>query len=182
VPSNDSIDNSFFSRQRVQLGIFIMSTPSNSDPDLIDFARRIAHAHCNTPSASCRLHDEQGCFSKTYIVTLEDQSNIIVQFRDTPLDLSLYEVARGTSFFARIYTRPLSFCREIGSPGSNYREEERRYCCFQARLHHELHRRINVEFCSWCLARRLGRRRCDRWPTWRCVIALYSWPRLLGGR
>ena len=133
-----------------------MSASSSSEPDLIDLARRIAHAHCNTPSVSCRLHDEQGSFSKTYIVKLEDQSNIIVQFRDTPLDLSLYEVARGTSFFARIYIHPLIFCREIRSPRSNYREEERRYRCFQACLYHELHRRIHVEFCSWCLARRLG--------------------------
>ncbi|KIM49744.1 hypothetical protein M413DRAFT_15624 [Hebeloma cylindrosporum] len=69
-----------------------MSVPS--EPDFIDLARKITHAHCNIPSVSCRLHDEQGCFSKTYLVKLEDQSNIIVQFRDTPLDLSLYEVAR----------------------------------------------------------------------------------------
>ncbi|KXN82017.1 hypothetical protein AN958_03315 [Leucoagaricus sp. SymC.cos] len=71
-----------------------MSAPSSSEPDFIDLARTVADAHCNTPSVSCRLHDEQGCFSKTYIVTLEDQSKVIVQFRDTPLDLSLYELAR----------------------------------------------------------------------------------------
>jgi len=134
-----------------------MSALPSSEPDLIGLARMIAHAHYSTLSVSFRLHDEQGFFSKTYIVKLEDQSNIIVQFRDDPLDLSLYEVARGTSFFARIYICPLSFCREIRSPRSNYREEERRYHRrFQACLHHELHRRINVEFCSWCLARRLG--------------------------
>lgn len=107
------IHRTFFSHQHVQLGlnrIFIMSAPSSSEPDLIDLARRIAHAHCNTPSVSCRLHDEQGQFSKTYIAKFEDQSksNIIVQFRDTPLELSIYEVARGTSFSARIYTLPLT--------------------------------------------------------------------------
>ena len=52
-----------------------------------------------TDNRSCRLHDEQGHFSQTYIVKLEDQSNLIVQFRDTPLDFSLYELARRTFFF-----------------------------------------------------------------------------------
>ncbi|KIJ48350.1 hypothetical protein M422DRAFT_162733 [Sphaerobolus stellatus SS14] len=70
-----------------------MSAPSSSEPDFIDLARAVAHAHCNTSSVSCRLHDAQGYFSKTYIVKLEDQSDVIVQFRDTPLDLSLYELA-----------------------------------------------------------------------------------------
>jgi hypothetical protein len=55
-----------------------MSAPYSSEPDFIDLARTIAHAHCNTPSVSCRLHDEQGCFSQTYIVKLEDQSDVIV--------------------------------------------------------------------------------------------------------
>ena len=78
-----------------------MSALSNLELDFIDLARKIAHAHCNTPRISCRLHDEQGQFSQTYIVKLEDQSNLIVQFRDTPLDLSLYELARRTPFFFR---------------------------------------------------------------------------------
>ena len=80
-----------------------MSALSSSELDLIDLARKIAHAHCNTPSVSCRLHDEQGQFSRTYIVQLEDQSNLIVQFRDTPLDLSLYELARRMFFFSPEY-------------------------------------------------------------------------------
>jgi len=88
-----------------------MSAPS-SEPDFLDLARAVAHAHRNTPSVSCRLHDEQGYFSKTYIVKLEDQSNVIVQFRDTPLNLSLYELARRTSFFVRICTFPLSVSPE----------------------------------------------------------------------
>lgn len=89
-----------------------MSAPSISEPDFIDLAEKIAHAHCNIPSVSCRLHDEQGYFSQTYIVKLEDQSNVIVQFRNTPLDLSLYELARRTSFFARICTCPPSVSAE----------------------------------------------------------------------
>ena len=89
-----------------------MSVPPSSKPDFIDLARTIAHAHCNTTSVSCRLHDEQGCFSQTYIVELEDQSHVVVQFRDTPLDLSHYVVAHRTSFFARICTCPLSASAE----------------------------------------------------------------------
>ena len=165
----------------------IMSAPSSSEPDLIDLARRIAHAHCNTPSVSCHLHDEQDYFSKTYIVKLEDQSNIIVRFRDTPLDLSFYEVARGTLFFARIYTPPLSFCREIGSSRSNYREEERRYRCFQACLHHELHR-WNSALGAWpgawdddaAIAGQLGDAlsRCIVGPNSSEVVQSYIIPRL----
>ncbi|KIJ44676.1 hypothetical protein M422DRAFT_60044 [Sphaerobolus stellatus SS14] len=70
-----------------------MSAPSSSESDFIDLARAVVHAHCNTPSVSCRLHDEQGYFSKTYIMKLEGKSDVIVQFRETPLDLSLYDVS-----------------------------------------------------------------------------------------
>ena len=52
---------------------------------------------------------------------LKDHSHIIVQFRDTPLDLSHHAllVARRTSFFVPEHTLvPLSVRREIGSPGS----------------------------------------------------------------
>jgi hypothetical protein len=102
-----------------------MSSPK---PDLINLARTIAHAHCKTRSVSCRLHDEQGCFSQTYIVELENQSPVIVQFRDTPLDLSYYVLARRTSFLHPEYMHlsPERVCREIGNPGSSYREEEHR--------------------------------------------------------
>ena len=70
---------------------------SSSKPDFIDLARTIANAHFNTTSVSCRLHEEQGYFSQTYVVELEDQFQVIVQFRDTPLDLSHYVLARRTS-------------------------------------------------------------------------------------
>jgi hypothetical protein len=89
-----------------------MMTQSSLEPDYIDLASAIAHAHCDLQSVYCRLHDEQGSFSETYIVELEDQSNIIVQFRDTPLDLSLYELARRTSFFVRLSIWPLSVSAE----------------------------------------------------------------------
>ncbi|THU95203.1 hypothetical protein K435DRAFT_666900 [Dendrothele bispora CBS 962.96] len=76
-----------------------MSGSSNSESDLIALASSVAQTHYNAPSVSCRLHDEQGEFSKTYIVELEDQLRTIVQFRDTPLDLSLYDVAYGVADF-----------------------------------------------------------------------------------
>ena len=81
--------------------------------DFIDLARTIANARFsfNATSVSCRLHDEQGCFSLTYVVELEDQSYVIVQFRDTPLDLSHYVLARRTSFFASMLV-PLSVSAE----------------------------------------------------------------------
>jgi len=68
---------------------------------------------------NCRnhLHEEQGCFGQTYVIKLEDQSKVIVQFRDTPLEL-----ARRTSLLYRqnMHLFPELVCREIGSPGSNY--------------------------------------------------------------
>ena len=90
------------------------SAPPSSNPDFIDLARTIAHAHFRTTSVSCRLHEEQGCFSQTYVVELEDHSHVVVQFRDTPLDLSHYVLARRTSFFfwSRISTCPLSVSAE----------------------------------------------------------------------
>ena len=56
---------------------------------------------------------------------LEDQSEVIVQFRDTPPDLSLYGLACRTSLLFRQNTRlfPELVCRENRRPGSNYREE-----------------------------------------------------------
>ena len=48
-----------------------MSAPSSSKQDFTDLARTIVHDHFNATSVSCRLHDEQGCFSQIYIVELE---------------------------------------------------------------------------------------------------------------
>ena len=161
-----------------------MSALSSSKPDFTDLAKAIARAHFNTTSVSCRLHDEQGSFSRTYVVELKDQSHVIVQFRDTPLDLSHYVLARRTFYFILFYffrqnmdSSPEHVCREIGNPGSNYREDEHRYHCFRSCVHHELHPRIDVDFSSGIL----GGGRSDRWPTLRGVISLYRWPRLLRG-
>lgn len=76
-----------------------MAAPIDSDQASIDLAKTAAATYSNALTVSCRLHEEQGNFSKTYVVKLEDQSKVIVQFRATLLDLSLYEFARRTSFW-----------------------------------------------------------------------------------
>lgn len=79
-----------------------MSTTSSLDPQYsINLAKAVAYNHFNKNIEYCRLHDEQGLFSKTYVVRFKDQSAVVVQFRDNPLDLSLYKMARRTSFFAK---------------------------------------------------------------------------------
>ncbi|KAF5369725.1 hypothetical protein D9757_011994 [Collybiopsis confluens] len=70
-----------------------MTAPSSSESDSIAVAESVAKAHFNVQIVSCRLHDEQGAYSKTFVVELEDQSKAVVQFRESPLNLSLYELA-----------------------------------------------------------------------------------------
>ncbi|KAI9706859.1 MAG: hypothetical protein M1820_004638 [Bogoriella megaspora] len=57
-------------------------------------ARQLAHLHSGIPAKKARAPRPQGFFSRTMIVTLQNDEEIVIQFRPEPLDLDSFKVAR----------------------------------------------------------------------------------------
>ncbi|KAL5533878.1 hypothetical protein ACEPAG_338 [Sanghuangporus baumii] len=65
-----------------------------TDKQLIAEARVVAQGYCYSSPVSSRVLKEQGMFSKTTCVTLEDGSEVIVQFKDNEIDTTKMALAR----------------------------------------------------------------------------------------
>lgn len=57
-------------------------------------ARQLAHSHSGIPAKKARGPCIQGFFSRTVIVTLQNDEEVVIQFRPEPLDLEPFELAR----------------------------------------------------------------------------------------
>ncbi|KAI9658972.1 MAG: hypothetical protein M1821_001932 [Bathelium mastoideum] len=57
-------------------------------------ARRLAHLHSGISAKKARGPRPQGFFSRTVIVTLQNDEDVVIQFRPEPLDLEPFQVAR----------------------------------------------------------------------------------------
>lgn len=57
-------------------------------------ARQLAHSHSGIPVKKAQGPRLQGFFSRTVIVTLQNDDKLVIQFRPEPLDLETFEVAR----------------------------------------------------------------------------------------
>lgn len=66
----------------------------NSSRQQIDKARQLAALHIRTPTTSARCVQPQGFFSRTVIVTLQTDEEVVIQFRPEPLDLEPFTLAR----------------------------------------------------------------------------------------
>ncbi|KAK0434541.1 uncharacterized protein EV420DRAFT_1282482 [Desarmillaria tabescens] len=78
-------------------------TPITKSTLVAKLSRPKAIAEAKLAAASCfsqavtaaRVHDEQGCFSLTLVVTFENEDEVIVQLQDCEIDLSKVALARG---------------------------------------------------------------------------------------
>ncbi|OCB90380.1 hypothetical protein A7U60_g2390 [Sanghuangporus baumii] len=81
--------------------IFVQTTMSPSliarltDKQLIAEARVVAKGYCYSIPISSRMLQDQGMFSKTTCVTLEDGTEVIIQFKDNEIDTTKVALARG---------------------------------------------------------------------------------------
>ncbi|KAL8908650.1 MAG: hypothetical protein Q9171_005362 [Xanthocarpia ochracea] len=57
-------------------------------------AQQLAHLHSGIPTKKARTSRPPGFFSRTVIVTLQNDEEVVIQFRPEPLDLEPFEVAR----------------------------------------------------------------------------------------
>ncbi|KAL8724464.1 MAG: hypothetical protein Q9166_007933 [cf. Caloplaca sp. 2 TL-2023] len=57
-------------------------------------ARQLAHLHSGIPAKKARTPRPLGFFSRTVIVTLQNDEEVVIQFRPEPLDLEPFEIAR----------------------------------------------------------------------------------------
>lgn len=57
-------------------------------------ARQLAHSHSGIPAKKAECPCLQGFFSRTVIVTLKNDEDVVIQFRPEPLDLEPFELAR----------------------------------------------------------------------------------------
>ncbi|KAK1226978.1 hypothetical protein PQX77_010046 [Marasmius sp. AFHP31] len=60
----------------------------------LEEAQAAASSYYTSPPVSARMHENQGMFSRTVIVTLADNTEIIVQLKDNEIDLSKVVLAR----------------------------------------------------------------------------------------
>lgn len=57
-------------------------------------ARQLAHSHSGIPAKKAQGPCIQGFFSRTVIVTLRNDEEVVIQFRPDPLDLEPFDLAR----------------------------------------------------------------------------------------
>jgi hypothetical protein len=57
--------------------------------------KRPASKHLHVPATDAKPVEVQGCFSKTFDVSMEDGRNVIIQLRIEPLDAKPFAVAHG---------------------------------------------------------------------------------------
>lgn len=57
-------------------------------------ARQLAHSHSGIPAKNAQGASLQGFFSRTLIVTLQNNEEVVIQFRPEPLDLEPFDLAR----------------------------------------------------------------------------------------
>jgi len=57
-------------------------------------AKQLAHSHSGIPAKKARGPHTQGFFSRTMIVTLQNDDEVIIQFRPEPMDLQPFKTAR----------------------------------------------------------------------------------------
>lgn len=57
-------------------------------------AKQLAHSHSGIPAKKAQGPCLQGFFSRTVIVTLQNDDDVVIQFRPEPLDLEPFELAR----------------------------------------------------------------------------------------
>ena len=65
-----------------------------TEKQLLAEARTVAQGYCFSPPVSLCMHKDQGLFSKTTRVILEDGSEVIVQFKDNEIDTTKMALAR----------------------------------------------------------------------------------------
>lgn len=66
-----------------------------TNDDALKAARIAAEDYHKSPIVSLSSHDDQGCFSATFIVNYADKTEAIVQLRDGRIDTALVALARG---------------------------------------------------------------------------------------
>ncbi|EPE36496.1 hypothetical protein GLAREA_08659 [Glarea lozoyensis ATCC 20868] len=62
----------------------------------LEKARELAEAHYNLGVEKSEGVEVQGFYSRTFIVTLQDKMEVVIQFRPEPLDLAPFKLARKT--------------------------------------------------------------------------------------
>jgi hypothetical protein len=65
----------------------------NTEAKQLEKAKELAQAHYNMGVEKVEV---QGFYSRTFIVTLEDKLEVVIQFRAEPLDLAPFKLARKT--------------------------------------------------------------------------------------
>ncbi|CUS08874.1 unnamed protein product, partial [Tuber aestivum] len=71
-----------------------LPTCLNTESKQVKKAKQLAHSHSGIPAKKARGPRIQGFFSRTMIVTLRSDEEVIIQFRPEPMDMEPFKIAR----------------------------------------------------------------------------------------
>ncbi|KAG0633025.1 hypothetical protein HOY80DRAFT_993763 [Tuber brumale] len=71
-----------------------LPTCLNTESKQVKKAKQLAHSHSGIPAKKARGPRIQGFFSRTMIVTLQSDEEVIIQFRPEPMDMEPFKIAR----------------------------------------------------------------------------------------